>query len=563
MPANPTKDVIYIDVDDEITAIIDKVHASEHKIVALVLPKRATMLQSIVNMKLLKRATDSVDKNLVLVTTEKGLLPLAGAVGLHVAPTPQSKPMIPHKPADVTDDFDDEPYDDEVFSPQQNATKPIGELAGAGAIAAAEPDEETIQLDNADIPKTAAAGRGVKPSKTVKAKKDKKLKIPDFNSFRTRLIVGVIALIVLIILFVLANIVLPKASITIKTDSKDIDSSFDITFDKDAASIDLEDNVVPSVVEQTQKTTTETAAATGQQNNGEKARGQVTMALGDCSQSEVTVPSGTTVTTSGRSYVTQGSVTMQSIRIGNQCRNSQFQNVSSGTVEIAAAKAGAEYNTENVSFSVNGYSKVSASGKAAGGTDNTVKVVTQGDIDGAKQKLAAQTDEAIKTELSDKLKDNNLFVVSESFNTGTPEVTASAKAGDQVDSVTVTQKTTFSLIGAKQSDIEELIRKSVEDEIDTDKQKVLKTGLDTAVFKLQSQQDNSAKVLMSITANVLAGPNLNDDEIKKQVAGLKSNETKTAIQSYPGVTDVSVKYSPFWVSSNPKNVNKITLTYEK
>ncbi len=34
-----SKDTIYIDIDEEITGIIDKVRSSEGKIVALVLPK--------------------------------------------------------------------------------------------------------------------------------------------------------------------------------------------------------------------------------------------------------------------------------------------------------------------------------------------------------------------------------------------------------------------------------------------------------------------------------------------------------------------------------------------
>src|SRR3546814_1310977 len=42
----------------EITSIIDKVRAGDGRIVALVLPKRATVLQSIVNMKLLKRSEE-------------------------------------------------------------------------------------------------------------------------------------------------------------------------------------------------------------------------------------------------------------------------------------------------------------------------------------------------------------------------------------------------------------------------------------------------------------------------------------------------------------------------
>src|ERR1700749_4383407 len=89
------KETLYVDVDDEITAIIDKVGSAKGKVVALVLPKRCPVLQSVVNMKLLKRTADKAGKNLVLVTSEAGLMPLAGSVGLYVASSPSSKPSIP------------------------------------------------------------------------------------------------------------------------------------------------------------------------------------------------------------------------------------------------------------------------------------------------------------------------------------------------------------------------------------------------------------------------------------------------------------------------------------
>src|SRR5271167_1728770 len=98
------KDTIYIDIDDEITSIIDKVRSAQHRIVALVLPKRATMLQSSVNMKLLKKAAEDGKKRLVLITSEAGLLPLAGSIGLHVAKTLQSKPEIPDAPDSEADE---------------------------------------------------------------------------------------------------------------------------------------------------------------------------------------------------------------------------------------------------------------------------------------------------------------------------------------------------------------------------------------------------------------------------------------------------------------------------
>src|SRR5438445_133951 len=140
------KDTIYVDIDDEITGIIDKVKASDGKVVALVLPKRAGVFQSIVNMKLLKRAADESKKNLALITTEAGLLPLAGAAGIHVAKTLTSKPEIPAGPAAF--DEAEEAVDEEAATVELplDANKPVGELSGGPAAAAAAEDVETIAL---------------------------------------------------------------------------------------------------------------------------------------------------------------------------------------------------------------------------------------------------------------------------------------------------------------------------------------------------------------------------------------------------------------------------------
>src|ERR1700732_4612877 len=133
--AESHKDTIYIDIDDEITGIIDKLRGSSGKIVALVLPKRAAVFQSIVNMKLLKRAADDAKKNLVLITAEAGLLPLAGAAGVHVAKTLSSKPEIPSAPQtdDATEEMVEETGDESEITAENAGDQPVGKLAGLGA----------------------------------------------------------------------------------------------------------------------------------------------------------------------------------------------------------------------------------------------------------------------------------------------------------------------------------------------------------------------------------------------------------------------------------------------
>lgn len=555
------KDTIYIDIDDEITAIIDKVRASSGKVVALVLPKRATTLQSIVNMKLLKRAGEESKKNLVLVTTESGLMPLAGAVGLHVAKTPTSRPEIPVGPDGISGDeeqVDEIEFDDEAApaTAETAGDKPIGALAGAAAMPVppakpqAESGIETLELDNVD-PAPAVATASKKP----KTPKNKKLAVPNFDRFRILLIAGVGVLIALLVFGYLAIAVLPKATIAIKTNASTINTDVDFTLSSSATSLNESSNTVPAKQVQTQKTLTGNAPATGQKNNGDKASGSVTMTLCTTNPGAVNpISSGTGVSSNGKTYITQESATFQ--YVGNCSGGFRFR---ASDVDIKAQNGGASYNVSNAEFKVSGRSDITATGSASGGTDDIQTVISQGDIDAAKAKIAFD-DNAAKDELTEQLESQNLYPVKATFNVGTPTAANSASVGDEASSVTVTQTITYTMLGAKESDIKTLIDNDIKDQIDTSKQGILSQGINDSAFKLKEVTSTGASMNLQTTAEV--GPSIDTAEIAQNAAGKKANEIKSDLLSNPDVTEVDVKMSPFWVSKAPK-ASKITVTVAK
>ncbi len=73
---------IYIEIDEEVTAIIDRVRAATTKDVVIVVPTGAALLQSAVNMRLLLREAQKAQKNLTLVTSDEYGLTLAQKVGI-------------------------------------------------------------------------------------------------------------------------------------------------------------------------------------------------------------------------------------------------------------------------------------------------------------------------------------------------------------------------------------------------------------------------------------------------------------------------------------------------
>jgi hypothetical protein len=559
MSTQSGKDVIYIDIDDEITTLIDKVRGSDQRIVALVLPKRATVLQSIVNMKLLKRTADGAKKHLVLITNETGLMPLAGAVGLYVAKTLQTKPEIPHVAGGGKDLDDVEEAVDMNDAPEDKLDKSraVGDYAkGASSAIAFKPDDDDqpIELDNAsmDVP-GASAGDGKKPKK----KKDKKLAIPDFNKFRLWLILGGAGLVLLIFLGFIAFNVMPRATITVKTDSEAVDTNIDLTLSTAAEDVDADEALVPSKLQQSQKTGTQVVASTGQKDKGTKASGSVSMNAGSCTgDAPSSVASGTAVSTNGLTFITQDTASFQP-----SFKNSKCTWVADG-IDIISQNNGDKYNVGSSSLSVAGRSDVTATTSGtSGGTSVIVKVVAQADIDSAKQKIAEQDSSAVKKELQNGLEGQGLFAIEGSFKAGDPEITPTAQPGDEAENVTVTAKTTYTMVGVKEGDLKKVIANEVNKKIDPTKQEILDYGLETAVFKLQNQTDTETLVTLQDTA--VAGSSLDLTAIKKQVAGKKAGEAKDVIGQYPGVTNVDVHYSPFWVSSIPKNTGKITVSVEK
>ena len=556
------KDTIYVDVDEEITGIIDKVRGSSGKIVALVLPKRASVLQSIVNMKLLKRSADEAKKRLVLITSEAGLLPLAGAVGLYVAKTAQSKPEIPSAPlAGVSDDETIDATDPEDFSAVAAASKPIGELAGLGTATPLDGDElETLHLDEEEDAALAASTAVVPPAavaKAIKPKKNAKLAVPNFERFRLLLVAAVILIIAIIGGLFYAITVLPKAEIAITTNASAVNVGLDLNLSTGAKIVDLASSTLPAKLDQQQKSFTQQSPATGQKNNGDRAAGNVTVST-TCTKKPSPVAAGVGISAGNLTFITTSQLTYDSININD---NGDF--VCTGSVDVKAQQGGAQYNLPaKTQFSVAGNPGATATNKAdfTGGTDNNVKVVSQADIDAAKQKIAT-SDATVKQDLRKQLEQEGYYALTATYVAAAPTVTTSAEAGAVADNVTVTETINYSMYGVKRDDLKSIVDSNVKTQIDTSKQTILSEGLSEATFKVVTSNDTAATVTFQTVAT--AGPDLRVDALKGQVAGKKGGDIKSLLQSNPGVTDVQTHLSPFFVTSVPTNPAKITITVAK
>ncbi|MEO5498977.1 MAG: hypothetical protein ABIR46_00590, partial [Candidatus Saccharimonadales bacterium] len=288
MAIDPKKDVIYVDIEDDITSVIEKVKKAEKPIVALVPPKRIGVLQSVVNLKLLQRAATSANKRVVLITNDQALMGLAAANAIPVAKNLQSRPGLLSPSAIATDE-------EEVINGED---LPVGEL------------EKTADgpLELTGFPVTNAPGALVsKPPLAVTAaarapKKGAAARIPNFDTFRKKLFIlgGLGALLIVFLVWAIFFAGNATVAIQAKTNIVNINKPLQLST---TAKLDAAQGIALATVKEIKKTSSVDFTATGKKEVGDKATGEVKFTKQSLSSSSI--PAGTqVVSTSGIAFVT-------------------------------------------------------------------------------------------------------------------------------------------------------------------------------------------------------------------------------------------------------------------
>ena len=541
------KDIIYIDVEDDITAIIGKVKQSREKIVVLVPPKRIGVLQSAVNLRLLSRTTTQSGKHLVLITTNGALTALAAAAKIPVAKNLQSKPEIgaaPDEDADIEEDIID------------GSQLPVGELARTAdrgtAFTAVSPAVDEAVRENAAEEK----GGRTAPVRSRPVRTKSGVKVPNFDSFRKKLLLIGAGGLVLIGFLVWAIFFAPRANVVIAARTTDTPVNARVTLDP-AATTTLQEGLLKSTTKQTKKDQTVEFAATGKKDVGNKATGSMKLTRTSPSATPVTVPAGTEFTASGLTFVSTQAATLTS-----QLTPSGFD-PGSATVAVQATDIGDNYN-----LSARGYtssvSGVDANGTdMAGGSKKTVTVVSADDVQKATEQLAEQKTDDIKKDLAKQF-DGTFVVVDQSFKIDQANP-SSAPAVDQESTdgkARLTSSVTYSLSAVAKSELKVYLDDYFKAQLkDKDDQRVYDNGSGEAKLSNISVVDGG-KFGANLVASAKIGPKISDDEVKELAAGKRYGDIQASLEAIQGVESVDVEYSPFWVTSTPNDVKRISVEFK-
>lgn len=577
------KEVIYLEPEDDITDILTKLQQAEQKLVALVPPKKATMLRSAVNMKLVARVAKECDKVAVIVTADPAIVKMAMAAKIPVAKTLQSRPVVPTPESVKASELEAEVIDENGDFLDESEIDTKVEKGHKKSVKAAQPESaedsakatsDTLDLTEEGLESDAEGSTTSKKGheKSKKDGKNKSLKVPSLDKYRKWIIAGVGGAIVLAVLLVWALVFAPAVTITVAISSTASNFAESIRFTTDPAAENLEEGILFVERQTFEEKRNADFEATGEEDHGDKATGTLTVTyslpLGNYAGNggfSFYIPTGETFTTTdGLKY--RATSTSDTFRwdgedlyaITSICDNrASFSTacVKAFQVPVEAVAAGEDYNikagTRWESYD-DGKATVSNSSAISGGTTDMVTTVSQKDVDEAKDKILKENEKSgCELLLEDLNKD--LIPIKDSCSAEASEETPTPAIGEEVGSHTTPNlKITaiYAVYAIERAKIEEYIQ--LKTSLPND-QKIYSIG--DPYFERFSSIEDAARLKTVIET----GPTVTEESIREKAQGRKTGEVQSLLRSINGVSSVEIRTSYFWVWSVPTDPNKVTI----
>lgn len=565
---------LYLEADEDITSAIDKLSKVSAPSVQIVVPKRSALLQSIINLKLLKKAAENSHKELILVTGDRIAADLAARIGLAVAPAVGGKAVVGSTKPAPTINTDDEvieasdplPPSNELASadmppaPAKAVKKAIikrrevpdepdpGQLAGvaAGAVAATT----ATDANAADSTSSTAPGAAT-PSAAAPVTKPK---VPNFRKLQRRLM-WLAAAALMAAGFWCYIYYFTNATVTLYANATrtSIDTSF--TVDPAATSGAPGDGVMAGQVVTFSKDLNGPFAPSGKKDVGTKSAG--TMTVSNATGIDQPLVANTRFQApDGKVFKSGSDIMVPKAYLDN---NGDKVN-GTATVTVTADQNGDTYNEGPATYTIPNLAnpKITASGgQMSGGTSKTVTVVTQGDVDAAVAALIDKDKESSTRDLTGRTASGYLGMSASQTNKVT-EITAAPAVDSEATSATVSFKVTYTMLSVKKSDYETAIKQLEAKQVGAASE-IYDDGLATAQITLTSTEP-SGKATFHLTTDAFSGTKIDTAALAKSLAGKRYGDAVDLANRQPSVSHAEITLNPGWMASLPSRSDKITVT---
>ena len=559
---------LYLEVDEDITSAIDKLRKAPGASVQIVVPKRSGILQSIINLKLLKKAAETAGKELILVTNDKVAGDLAGRIGIPVAASIGGRPVInePAKPM-PKNDFD------EII--EADDPMPVGDLMDIDdkpEKAATATNRPAFSRRDIDKPKPAAvAPTAALAAEEVLADASEEAlsppthhtasgssKVPSFTKLQRRLGWAGLA-IALIVGYIVTMYFLTSANVKLYAIGTKVSVDGSFVADTAAGQSNSTKGILAAQEVTFTKDATTPVTPTGQKDNGTKANGTITVTNSYDSNPQPLQTGTRFIAPDGNVFRTTEDVLVPGAGVaGGQI------SPGSKTVSVTSDQNGDKYNeASGQKYSIPGLSagqqaKIYGTGnQMSGGTSKIATVLTQADVDKAQADyLSKDTDAAFKS-LSDKFGKAGK-PLPDTFSHTVSDIVPNPGVGQEATVATLNFKVTYTTLTVDSNIFNAYIHAQEQGQVGP-KNQLYDDGIGSTKLT-NSGKDAAGRFMFQFSTLAYSGTKLDTTAIATQLKGQKYGEASALAGGLPGVDHVEINVWPAWSTSLPKRPARIHVT---
>ena len=388
---------------------------------------------------------------------------------------------------------------------------------------------------------------------SIKSTPSKPTRTSRSPAHRTALIS--LACVAVVILGIVVFVTTGKAQVTIKPTSQPLDVSLNVFTSDNTSAVSVSAMAIPGQLFNIQKTVSQDFPATGHVDVAQKARGTITV------YNELSVSQQLIATTRFESVDHHIFHTLTSIIVPPATTTNGKLVPGNIDVQVIADKAGADYNVPVGLFTIPAFQekgdtekfqKVYGQSTAPihNGTSGQSTVVTDSDLNTAKQTLTTQLTTDVQDELKSQI--NGLKILNDSqVVVGSPVSTSPTDA--TATTFTVNLSGSLKTVGFKESDLDALVVQYV------DAQKNLTALPDKLTLDYSNVHWDDTKNGLSFTVHVTgqAYAKLDTAKIITDLLGKNDADMRAYLGGISGISSAHVSLSPFWVRSIPNNQDRV------
>lgn len=537
---------IYIESNDDVSAVVEKILNSRNENLILFLPEQSKITESILNLRLLYREAKSASKNIFLDTNEEEVKIMAGEVGIpileqeKVSPTPVKK-----GPAFVRD----------IAPPK--VKKINKERPGA------EESEQPIFIKKKkisftkDVKLKSFSNEEISEKELEKPKKTKK-----FFKFSKGLLIFILTAIVLFLAVGAMIYFFSRAEIQIITEKTNWQTQSAILASKSIEEADAENFKIPAEYLKFSRQVVQDFPATGTKDIQNKSRGKIKIYNSYSSTAQLLVSNTRFLSQEGKLFRLLSNTTVPGAQVEAGKVIPSFIEA-----EVIADQAGEEYNIGPSRFTIPGfkgtpkYDKFYAESQDSmkEGYIGQAKVISSEDLSGAKNKLIELAQISLEEEFQSKFP-QGFKILNEAKSFNIEKTDFSHQIGERADSFRGNITLSLKIITFRESDVRDVFVYNAQKEMPFINNK----ELFSFEFQYGIPRVDFERGLLSfpVNASLVFRQKINTQDFKNRLPKMRKDKLQDFFKQFEGIEKINLEIKPSFLPFLPPNSKNLKIVVD-